>query len=42
MHAEAMLFVDNGETESSELHFLLEQCMRADGNLRFAGSEVCK
>ena len=32
MHTETVLFVDHHQTERGEIHFVLEQCMGADGN----------
>ncbi len=40
MHAEAMLLVDDHQSESPELDFLLEQRVRANRDLRFTRREI--
>ncbi len=40
--AEAMLFVDGDKTEARELDVILDEGVRADDELRFAGTDALK
>ena len=40
MHAEAVLLVDDGETQARERDAFLQQCVGAHGQQRFTGAQA--